>query len=103
MLEVYVNRRTFVIKRGRMREAIELFTSWAAERDRPTKVYGNNGVAPVTFDTITFDTEFASLAEYEAYWTGMLQSQEQEEVQRKLDEITVPGGKNEILARLYPA
>ena len=94
---MYTNRRTFVIKRGHMQEAIDLFAS--DESDRAYRLYGSNGIAPVEFDTITAETDFETLAEYEAYWQKALDSEFAEFIE-KLNKITVPGGRNELLKRL---
>ncbi len=95
---MYTNRRTWVIKRGHMQEAIDLFTS--EDSDRAYRIYGSNGIAPVDFDTITAETDFETLAEYEVFWQKAFDGSEFTEFIEELNKITVPGGRNELLKRL---
>jgi len=95
---MYTNRRTFVIKRGHVQEALDLFATF--DSDRAYRVYGSDGIALVDFDTITAETDFESLAEYEAYWQKAFDRSEFAEFREELNRITVPGGRNELLKRL---
>lgn len=95
---MYTNRRTWVIKRGHIQEAIDLIASF--DSDRTYRLYGSDGIAPVDFDTITAETDFETLAEYEMYWQKAFESSELAEFNEELEKITVPGGRNELLKRL---
>ncbi len=92
---MYVNRRTYVVKKGRMDEVIARLSA------------GRNGVAPPrslriyacevgAVDTVAFEAEFESPQEFESFFSGLPDLPELAEAQAKLSGLTVPGGVNEV-------
>ena len=70
-----VNRRTWVVKRGRMQEALELFKAEGKRIDSPQvrRLY-----APVIggFDLLALESEYESLEAYEKWSAGYSASPE---------------------------
>lgn len=91
---MYINRRTFVVKRGRLQDLIDLFMS--VPTDRPVRMLGPNGIAPTPFDEIVIEFSFDSLAEYESYWAELLGSDDMGAVQAQVNEMTETGGRSEL-------
>jgi hypothetical protein len=90
-----VDRRTFVIKRGCMQEAIKVAK---AERERsnsprPTRIY-----APCVgaFDLLVLEVEYESLGEYEKSFAEYFTDPEAIAFQEKLYELTEVGGGDEF-------
>lgn len=88
-----VNRRTFVVKRGRFEEAVALFM---AERER--KGITGRIYVPETgsFDTIVMEQEYESLEEYEKDLSEYFASPEAAQFLEKWYDLTETGGTNEI-------
>ena len=88
-----VNRRTFVVKRGHMKEAVALAV---AERDRTgtaSRIYISS-IGP--FDILAFEDEGENLEEYEKDWAEYFASPEAAQFLEKWYEVTETGGTNEI-------
>ena len=90
-----VNRRTFLVKRGHIDEAVELLKTGADHLEAvPTfRVYGGY-ISP--FDTVVLELEFENLTEYERFWTEWADAPESEVVLEKWLQITESGGTNEV-------
>jgi len=88
-----VNRRTFVVKRGRLEEAVALFMAEGERIGITGRIY-----VPETgsFDTIAMEREFESLEEYERLWSEYFASPEAAQFQEKWYDLTETGGTNEI-------
>ena len=90
-----VNRRTFVIKRGRLGEAQALVM---AEVERTGTSAGFRLYLPSLgeFDRIAMEWEYESLSEYERQWNEFFSSPESAPFLEKWVELTETGGTNEI-------
>lgn len=96
---MFVDRRTFRIKAGRMQEMIAL-----AEAQREPFLQGRGGAGGLrylvnkvaTFDTFVFESEWNSLAEWEAYWEEWRSRPESAEFGRKLAELLESGGEHQF-------
>ena len=92
---MYTNRRTFVVKRGKMQAAIELFkTSYSP----PDRIYGS-GIGSGYLDMLIVEWDSENLAEYEHSVMTYFSAPEYASFQEKLNELTETGGHNEILHR----
>jgi len=88
-----VNRRTFVAKRGCLKEAVALNLAEMERTNSTARVYvSETGL----FDTIAIEFEFESLEEYEKSWAEYFSSPEASPFLKKWTEITETGGTNEI-------
>ena len=89
------NRRTFIVKRGRLQEAAALIKAEAERVDiaNPQRVYVPE-IAP--FDVLVYEADYESLAEYEQVWAEWLASPEAAAFLEQWDAITETGGTNEI-------
>ena len=88
-----VNRRTFVVKRGCMEEAVALLV---ADRERiggKHRIYVSN-IGP--FDTIAIELEGENLEEYEKGWAEWGATPEAATFLEKWHDLTESGGTNEI-------
>ena len=96
---MFVDRRVFKIKAGRMQEMIEL-----AETQRAPFLQLRGGAGALrylankvaTFDTFVFESEWNSLAEWEAYWEEWRSRPESAEFGRKLVELLESGGEHQL-------
>jgi hypothetical protein len=90
-----VNRRTWVVKRGRMQEALELFK---AEGKRINSPITNRLYAPSigAFDLLALESEYESLEAFEKDFAGYYASPEGTAFQEKLYELTEVGGGDEF-------
>ena len=90
-----VNRRTFSIKRPRMQETVDWLRARWKEFNHPhaIRVYTPN---IASFDILTFEIEFESLAGYEKFWADFSARPETAEFMSKWYELTEGGGTNEI-------
>ncbi|MCK4782615.1 MAG: hypothetical protein KAV87_02610 [Desulfobacteraceae bacterium] len=88
-----VNRRTFVVKRGRFEEAVALFMAEIERTNTVSRVY-----VPETglFDTIAMEQEYESLEEYEKDLSEYFASPEAAQFLEKWYDLTETGGTNEI-------
>ena len=88
-----VNRRTFITKRGHLKEAVALNRSEMERTNSTARVYvSETGL----FDTIAMEFEFENLGEYEKTWVEYFASPEAASFLEKWAEVTEPGGTNEI-------
>ncbi len=89
------NRRTFIIKRGRLQEAAALIKAEAERVDLPNaqRVYVPE-IAP--FDVMVYEADYENLEEYEGIWAEWLASPEAAAFLEKLYAVTETGGTNEI-------
>jgi hypothetical protein len=91
---MFVNRRTFVVKEGKMEEVLARFKAAASlDPPRALRIYTSEVGA---FNTIAFEAEFESLQEFESFFTGLPDLPELAEAQARLAGLTVPGGSNEV-------
>jgi hypothetical protein len=91
---MYVNRRTYVVKRGKLDEVLARFSARdRLDQPRALRIYTSEvGV----FDTIALEAEFESPQEFESFFAGLPDLPELAEAQAKLAGLTVPGGSNEV-------
>ncbi len=90
-----VNRRTFIVKKGKMDELVTLLvnakeTSGEGYRLR---IY-HSMFGP--FDTIAMEIEVKDMDDLNHYFEGIRTDQNWVKFIAKFDELTVPGGSNEI-------
>jgi hypothetical protein len=91
---MFVNRRTFVVKKGKMDEALARFrTREGPDQSRVVRIYTSEVGA---FNTIAFEAEFESPQEFESFFARLPDLPELAEAQAKLAGLTVPGGSNEV-------
>ncbi len=90
-----MNRRTFIVKRGRMQEAA---TVLKAEVQRSPNAHRTRIYVPevAPFDVICAEGDFDSLAEYERYGTEYFAQPETSAFLERWFELTETGGTNEI-------
>jgi hypothetical protein len=93
--KMLVNRRTFIVKKKRMGEAVALLVDYAKAIELPhaRRIYASQ-IGP--FDTIAIEMEFENMEEFEKVVAEASARPEWDEFAKKLDELTVPGGSNEI-------
>lgn len=96
---MFIDRRTFRVKPGCMPEMVELCKTQIAPFYEDRKGAGSlrflvNKVA--AFDTWVFESEWNSLAEWEAYWTDWRAKPESAEFLRKLAELLESGGEHQL-------
>ena len=92
---MYVDRRTYIAKRGRYNELVAL---WKEARQGPPALKGAAGnfriywpiAGPI--DAIVIEYEFESLEEYGKFWSKY----ELTEFGKRLNEATESGGTNEL-------
>ena len=90
-----VNRRTFVVKRGRMQDVVELLREGGPDFPHPhPRRFYTPRIAP--FDVLAIEIEFENLKDYEEYWTKWGTRPETAEFMDKWFELTQNGGTNEI-------
>ena len=92
---MYTNRRMFVVKRGKMQEAIEHFKTSDFPPDR---LYGS-GIGSGYLDSLVIEWDFESLGDYEAKARANAANPKWAPFQEKLNELTDTGGRCEILHR----
>jgi len=89
-----INRRTFTTKRGKLEEAVALLIeAQALIPDQPVRITTAE-FGP--FDTLVMDFDFATLADYERFWTGFFERPEFAETLARWYELIEPGGSNEL-------
>jgi LPS sulfotransferase NodH len=90
-----VNRRTFIVKRGRLEEVVALIMA-------ETKRVGQTPVVRLylpeiaAFDQIAMEWEFENLAEYQRFWEEWFASPQGVAFLEKWNDLTETGGANEI-------
>ncbi len=89
------NRRTFIIKRGRIEEAAALIKAEVARVDIPNaqRIY-TPMIAP--FGVLVYEAEYENLEEYEKSWTEWGASPEAAAFLEEWNVLTETGGTNEI-------
>ena len=94
----FLNRRTFNVRAGKMDEILELLETEGKKIDfpGPVRIYVNH---TGTFGTVILDYEFASLAEYETFWTDWFASDHWASIVPRWEALTGPGGTNELLEK----
>lgn len=96
---MFIDRRVFRIKPGRMSEMVELSKAQIEPFLKLRKGAGSlrflvNKVA--TFDTWVFESDWNSLAEWEAYWADWRARPESAEFGRQLAELVESGGEHQL-------
>lgn len=87
-----VNRRTFIIKRGHLQEAVELLKREASD-EIVHRIYVSH-YGP--FDNVVLDVEFNSVTEMEQIWTNWFASESAQAFGERWAAITETGGSNEV-------
>jgi hypothetical protein len=91
---MFVKRKTFVVKRGKMDEVLARFRAHDGTRlPRAVRIYTSVVGA---LDTVAVEAEFESPQEFESFFSGLPDLPELEEAQAKLAGLTVPGGSSEV-------
>jgi hypothetical protein len=90
-----VNRRTWIVKRGRMQETLELFKAEGRRINSPipTRLYAPN---IGSFDLLAMESEYESLEVFEKFWAEYYNTPEAAVFQEKLYELTEVGGGDEF-------
>ena len=90
-----INRRTFSVKVGKMDEIVAVLSSGGdIVSDRPA---GRILVSSIgTFDRVSLELEFESLAHYETWWQTWNESSASEDVMQRFNACIDPCGVNEI-------
>lgn len=92
-----INRRSYPVKKGCVEQALALLRdagqSFAHPQGRPRRLYAANIGA---IDMVAFEIEFATLAEYEAYWNAVAAEPWIGNFFAQWNTITEAGGMNEI-------
>jgi hypothetical protein len=90
-----VNRRTFIVKNGRMDEAVEILQSPRdfMENVPPHRMYVS---AMGTFNLLAMELEFENYTEYEAFWIAFGKASGRPAMMEKWFDVTLEGGTNEI-------
>ena len=88
-----VDRRTFVVKKGRMDEAVALAAEERSRIDGTYRIYRPT-IGPI--DVVAFEFEGGSLADNERGWVEWSATPEAAEFIKKWNELTEPGGSIEI-------
>jgi hypothetical protein len=86
-----VNRRTFIAKPGHLDEVVKMLKG--DEGNLVQRVYRSHYG---TFNVAVLEVEFNSVAEMEDLWTGWFQSDAAQKFHQRWNEITEPGGTNEV-------
>jgi hypothetical protein len=90
---VLINRRTFIVKRGHLDEAIAMTLAEVKRSGRRARVYAPE-VAP--FDLMAMEVEFENFTDYEQFWSAWGAQAETEAFWEKWVASTETGGTNEI-------
>jgi hypothetical protein len=89
---MYVNRRTFISVKGKHEEVAAQIKEGLKSWPQTSRVYVSN---LGTFDLVSAEVEFESLAEFERVWSAMAAAATPE-WWAKWNSITQTGGTNEI-------
>jgi hypothetical protein len=91
-----VNRRTFIVKPGKMDQLLALVN--AAKEQFGTSAQAWRTYAPEIgpFDVVTIEWEYESLEEYERDWAEWGATPGSAAFMEKWNELTESGGSNEI-------
>ncbi|MFN8491777.1 MAG: hypothetical protein U0350_29525 [Caldilineaceae bacterium] len=96
---MFVDRRTFTVKAGRMEEALALSN---AEHVRSRQRHGVTGTfrslvgLVADFDTLVFESEWNSLAEWEKFWQDWGASPEAAAFLQKWGEVAESGTTHQL-------
>ena len=90
----YVNRRTFIIKRGCTDEAVAMLVEGSDGSD--ARVYRTHYGS---FDIVAFEIEAPSMADMEAIWNDWQETPESVAFMQRWHAITESGGTSEIWIR----
>ena len=92
-----MNRRTSIVKRGRMQEAATLLKA-LAEKLQSTNPRAYRIYVPefAPFDVLCIEVDFDSLAEYQQYWAEYFAQPETTAFLERWYELTDTGGTNEL-------
>ncbi len=88
-----VNRRTFIVKRGKMDAAIALMLAEFRRSGSSGRVYVPE-VGP--FDVLAVEGEFADFAAYDQFWSTWAKQPETGSFMEQWYAVTEIGGTNEI-------
>ncbi len=90
-----INRRTSLVKPGRVAEAIALLKSGASHLDwvPPFRVLQSS---IGTVNQVVLELEFETLADYDKFWTSYRAAPESADVMAMWNELNLSGGTNEI-------
>jgi hypothetical protein len=88
-----VDRRTFIVDRGRMETAVGMLTAQRADAPHAYRIY-----TPIIgpFDRITVELEFESLAELEQFWNGWFARPETATFFERWHQLSLSGGENTV-------
>ena len=90
-----INRRTFNMNKGSMEAAIQLIKDTVAElHSEKSPRLSTAFFGP--FDVLCMEVEFENLEQYEKYWKDLFARPEMERFFEKWDQMTAPGGANEL-------
>jgi hypothetical protein len=94
MKTMYVNRRTYIVKKGMMDQVLaRLRARERADWPGRLRIYASEvGV----FDTIALEAEFDSPQEFESFFSGLPDLPDLRAAQATLAGLTEPGGSNEV-------
>ncbi len=91
---MYINRRTFTTKHGKQQEIIALIMETQASIPEQSVRITTPEFGP--FDTLALEFDFATLADYERFWTEFFERPETAEMMAQWDELVETGGSNEL-------
>jgi hypothetical protein len=91
-----VNRRTFVVKRGRLDHFLALLRE--AREQSSSSARGFRAYTPDigSLDKVALEWEYENLEEYERDWAGWGTTPESAALQERLYELTETGGTSEM-------
>jgi hypothetical protein len=90
---VIVNRRTFIVKKGKMDELVALLVNSQPESNYRSRIYSSM-FGP--FDTVAVEIEAKDMDEYNRKFAEASSDPGWAEFVVKFDELTIPGGSNEM-------
>ena len=92
---MWVNRRTFRIRKGKMAEAVA-FLKRISPPAWKGRVYFGGPAALAPLDLVSIEWQFETLEDYAAAMAGMADPGGGSPANEELDQLTVPGGSSEI-------
>ena len=91
-----VNRRTFVVKRGRIDEFLALIEEGREQSSSSARAFRVYTPDISSFDEVALEWEYESLGEYERDWAEWGTTPESAALQERVYDLTETGGTNEI-------
>jgi hypothetical protein len=88
-----VNRRTFIVKKGKMDELVALLVNSRPNEEYRSRIY-HSMFGP--FDTVAVEFEARDMEGLNRAFEEASSDTDWGEFMTKFDELTVPGGSNEI-------